>query len=728
MRILVLTRGAMGSGKSTFIKENFLEQYTLSADTIRLLCQSPILKPDGGLGISQNNDRKVWTLLFEMLEERMIRGEFTVIDATNTKTSEMNKYKALAEKYRFKIICVDFTDVTMELALYRNKCREGYKFVPEDAIKNAYSRFATQNVPSGIQVIKPEQFENTIQLKPINLSAYTKIHHIGDIHGCYTVLNDYLQGNLHSDEMYIFLGDFIDRGIENAEVIKFMCSIMDEPNVIMLEGNHERWLWCWANDIPSKSPEFEHNTKKELMDKGINKKQVRMFYRKLRQLAYYTYNEKIVLVTHGGLSTIPSNLTYIATEQLIKGTGDYKDMEVTNESFLHNTTENCYQIHGHRNVSGSDIQINERCYNLEGKIEFGGYLRVVTLDVNGFVTIEKKNTIFNPSVHQVQETRANITKQVMSNNDFLQMLRRNKNIKEKQFGNISSFNFTREVFYDKIWNEQTIKARGLFLNTSTGEIVIRSYNKFFNIDERPETKLDKLQTTLNFPVDAYIKENGYLGLVGYDSESDQLVIASKSSLTGDFKEWFQHIFFNTVSAEDRETLKFFLKENNCCFVFEVIDPENDPHMIEYENAHLVLLDVIYREVEFRKMPFTDLATIAMQFGLKYKLISKTIKDWADFYKWYNDNEQGWDETLEGYVIEDKNGFMTKVKLPFYHFWKRMRTLKDEVGKKGYIKNTSSLTTPLANEFYGWARDKFKETPELLNSGIIALRKMFYNFK
>lgn len=40
MRKLFILRGAMGSGKSTFIKDNKLEDYTLNADKIRLMYNS----------------------------------------------------------------------------------------------------------------------------------------------------------------------------------------------------------------------------------------------------------------------------------------------------------------------------------------------------------------------------------------------------------------------------------------------------------------------------------------------------------------------------------------------------------------------------------------------------------------------------------------------------------------------------------------------------------------
>lgn len=60
MRVLLLLRGSAGCGKSTWIEQNGLKPYTLSADDIRLLCQSPVLQVDGTRGISQNNDGTVW--------------------------------------------------------------------------------------------------------------------------------------------------------------------------------------------------------------------------------------------------------------------------------------------------------------------------------------------------------------------------------------------------------------------------------------------------------------------------------------------------------------------------------------------------------------------------------------------------------------------------------------------------------------------------------------------
>ena len=243
MRVLLLMRGAMGCGKSTFIKQNGLKPYTLCADDIRLLCQAPVLGKDGNYCISQKNEKVVWQTLFNILEVRMKRGEFTVIDATNTKTSEMNRYKDLAKKYRYRIYCVDMTDVPIEVAKERNKKRDPIKYVPEEAIDRAYARFATQKIPSGIKAIKPNELD-TIFYKPIDLSEYDKVHVIGDIHGCYTALMEFMNNyDVNANEFFIFLGDYLDRGLENVQTLEYLLDIWENhKNVYFLEGNHEAHL------------------------------------------------------------------------------------------------------------------------------------------------------------------------------------------------------------------------------------------------------------------------------------------------------------------------------------------------------------------------------------------------------------------------------------------------------------------------------------------------------
>ena len=145
MRTLLLLRGIQASGKSTWIKENNLEPYTLSADNIRLNIANPVLTEDGSYEISQKYNKVTWELLYKYLEMRMQNGDFTIIDATHSDLKLLNKYKDLANTYKYTMYCLEF-DVPLEEALKRNKERDNYKYVPERVIERTYETIKNNEI------------------------------------------------------------------------------------------------------------------------------------------------------------------------------------------------------------------------------------------------------------------------------------------------------------------------------------------------------------------------------------------------------------------------------------------------------------------------------------------------------------------------------------------------------------------------------------------------------
>ena len=729
MRILLLLRGSPGCGKTTWIEQHGLTKYALSADDIRLMCAGPTMMPDGKMAINPNNDNAVWATLFKLLEIRMQNGEFTVIDATNSKTSEMNRYKELCAAYKYRMYCVDFTDLPIEVVKERNRNRPELKRVPDEAIDKMYSRFQTQKIPAGITVLKPDELDR-VWYKPMDFNQYKKVHHIGDIHGCYTALRQYLDdnGGIKDDEMYIFVGDYIDRGVENAEVVEFLLSVYQKPNVFLIEGNHERWLWIWANGGISKSKEFEFVTKTQLENAGIDMKAVRQLYRKIAQCAYYTYGDNTFVVTHAGLSAIPENISLIATHQMTHGVGSYNSHQDVADAFVANTADNCYQIHGHRNTKRVPVRANERVFNLEGRVEFGGHLRCVQVEQDGtFTEVAVKNDVFRCEDTPVEEKRE---KGKVSVGDVIMEMRENRYIQEKRYGNISSFNFTKAAFYDKIWDDQTITARGLYINIPKQKVVARAYNKFFNINERPETKFDMLENRLAFPVTAYVKENGFLGIVSYNEEDDSLFVTTKSSPDGDFATFLKDMIARKMEPSAVEAMKEYAKAHDVSFVFECVDMTNDPHIIDYKTDHLFLLDIVHNDMEFRKYCYEDMCTVAGTLGLQPKEKAFVIESWQEFFDWYyNVTDEDYEyngRKIEGFVVEDANGYMVKLKLHYYNFWKFMRNVSHEAIRFGYIRKTAALTTALANQYYGWVRTLHgAENPESVPKDICTLRRMFF---
>lgn len=704
MRKLFVLRGAPASGKSSFIEKNNLKEYTISSDSIRLLFESGTKNINGSDKISNSNDPIVWDTIRKMLKYRMERGNLTFLDATSCSFGDVNKYNKLSKKYNYEMVVVDF-DVELSELIKRDNARESLKRVGESTINKFYERKKIE-LPSSIKVIKPEDVQYELVYKVQDFSNYEKVVFIGDLQGCYSSLNDYFKSNPFNDNyLYIFLGDYIDRGIENHLVIDFLISLSNKKNVYFLMGNHELHLIKYLSEGEAFSKVFMNKTLPQIKDILLSKKkEVSDFCEKMLDFLRFTYKGKEFTCTHSGLPFYVENseILKLPSTQLLKGIGNYgTDIDsLWNES----CEKNQYQVHGHRNSLELPI-VNNQSINLEGKVEFGGSLRILEVDEK-FKEIEIVQEIYDEKLN-------NKRKKKMS---FLETLRANDLVKEKELKNgVSSFNFTKKAFFKKQWDETNIKARGLFIRTADEKIIARSYDKFFNLNERKETEMNSLKDNLKFPLDVYQKDNGFLGILG--SNNGELFFSSKSSNETDFANWFKEIAEKTLNMEE---LQKIMKGGNLSMVFEVNDPINDPHIIEYEERHLVLLDVIRNEEFFNKLKYSDLKGIANKIGAKCKIKTCSLKNWEEFTSWYDSVNNEYN-LLEGYVIEDSNSFMFKIKLPYYSFWKYMRTVRDRMRNEKEISSQSLQARGYKTFFYEWLLTQEKE---LLNKDIIYLRNKY----
>ena len=720
MRKLIILRGAMGCGKSTFIKNNDLENYTLSTDTIRLMYASPELGIDYKESIPQFNNKKVWDLLYTLLEERMKKGEFTIIDAVHAYADESFPiYKKLAEKYRYRLYVLDFTDIPKEEVYERNKGREIYRQVPESSIDRVYKAFEKERISTAFKVIKPENFNEIINTTPRDLNGYEKVHIIGDIHGSATALKTYFtKYPISEKDYYIFCGDYFDRGTQNYQTFKFLSELMTNKNMTFLIGNHEDKLYKYACDDEFKMDYDIKNTIEEFEMNHLKKSEIRRFIKNLSQLALITFKDKTYLITHGGLPYIPNkSLDFYSTNSFVYGIDKYEtDIDKIYNEFMQTANNKIYQVHGHRNFYKNKFDKYEYSINLEGDIEHGGNLRILTLTNNNYKYTEIKNTIYNPNL--IEET--NIY-------NLIENLRNNKYVFEKDLGNnISSFNFTKEAFYNKMWDKETTKARGLFIDIKNYKIVARSYNKFFKVAERKETTLDSLKENLIFPVNFYLKYNGFLGILSV--YNDELFFASKSTNAGDYVEYFKNIFYKKYSNKQIEVLKDKLTKENLSAVFEVIDPFNDPHIIEYQEENLVLLDLIKNTTNFEKISYPDLQIFAQNNNISVKELAYAASNIDEFMSVYDKitaaNYKYKDSYIEGFVIEDANAFMIKTKTAYYDKWKYLRN-KMENALKNNKFNTKS-NNELEISFLNYLKEKYQDKKiDLESINIIQERHNFY---
>ena len=719
MRKLIILRGAQGSGKSNFIQEKNLERFTLSSDTIRLMFNAPELTIDYTETIPQFNNKKVWQLLFYVLEERMKKGEFTLVDAIHASKEDLITYKKLAEKYRYRLYILDFTNIPKEEVKKRNKNRVNYKVVPEYSIDRAYKKFATEEISKAFIQIKPENFETILTKTPKDYNDYQNIHIIGDIHGCYSALKRYFEKNpFQEKDFYIFTGDYFDRGIENVQTFHYLTELMKQKNILFLIGNHEDKIYKYACDDDFIMDYDIQNTIKEFESKGITKANIRGFIKSLSQLAYITFKGKTYIITHGGIPYFPKQpLDYYSTNSFMYGIDKYDvDIDEIYNEYMNNQDEKIIQIHGHRNYFKTEIDKYPYSYNVEGDIEHGGCLRILTLKNDGSESFTSvKNEVYNPNL--LEETKIY---------NLIKDLRSSKYIYEKELGNnISSFNFTKEAFYNHIWDQMTTKARGIFIDTEKNKIVARSYDKFFQVNERKETNLEEVKNTMSYPITFYVKYNGFLGILSI--VDNEFFFASKSTNTGEYVEYFKTIFYQTFAEKTINNIKEKINKENVTFVFEVIDPINDPHIIKYAKPNLILLDIIKNTSEYKKESFESLQNFANKNNIQVKekaYVAKTKEEFAKIinevtlenYKWNN-------QYIEGFVIEDSKDFMLKIKSNYYTTWKYLRTKMETALKNQKFK--SKEKNSLETKFLNYLKDKYENKQiDLSKINIIEEREDF----
>lgn len=511
--------------------------------------------------------------------------------------------------------------------------------------------------------------------------------------------NDY---PINKKDAYIFVGDYFDRGTQNYDTFSYLNELMNHENMIFLVGNHEDKLYKYACDDDFKMDYDIKNTIEDFENNKIKKSEIRGFIKKLAQIAFIDFGENTYLITHGGIPYFPKvSLDFYSTNSFIYGIDTYDvNIDKLYNDYMDKEDKKIYQIHGHRNFFKIKYNDYKYSFNLEGDIEHGGYLRVLTLSKDGhYDYTEVKNDVYNPNL--VEETNVY---------NLIEDLRKNEYVFARDLGNnIYSFNFSKGAFYNRIWDNMTTQARGLFIDVKHNKIVARSYNKFFKINEKKETNLDELERKLIFPVKFYLKYNGFLGILSV--KDGEFFFASKSTNTGDYVEYFKTIFYQKYNDQQMEALREKMIQDNITIVFEVIDPIHDPHIIEYKEQNIVILDMIYNTTNYSKIPYDELKKFAMEYAIEIKELVYITNNFDEFKDRYvniiSPDYQLNGKYVEGFVIEDNNNFMVKTKTNYYDIWKYLRTKMENTLKNH--KYNSKCKNVLEESFMQYLKTKYENT-------------------
>lgn len=158
---LVMTRGAPGAGKSTFLRENGLSEYTVNPDLIRAQQAGLYLDEDDVEQRGFVDELEVWRQVELEVRERMEHGEPVIIDATFQQVRDFKMPAKLANQFKYSPAILDFTKVPLSVAIERNSKRSGWAKVPDGVIQTAYERFRKNSIGKPLLVVDFEEFENS---------------------------------------------------------------------------------------------------------------------------------------------------------------------------------------------------------------------------------------------------------------------------------------------------------------------------------------------------------------------------------------------------------------------------------------------------------------------------------------------------------------------------------------------------------------------------------------
>lgn len=694
MKVLYVTVGAPGSGKTHFVDSELGELDNVHSDRVRDLVEGykdNVDEETGKMYKSHNMklEKKTWALIWDLIEQRMDEGKTFVFDSTFLSKKSFSTLKNLREKYNYRVYALDFTGVPLEQLTKNNQTKErieNYAVVPDEVLLDMYNRAQNIHFPSWINVLNCVPYKEgvrnvyeTLKWVPTDVSSFNKVKVIGDIHGSATVLEENVLSDVDPNILYVFLGDYLDRGTENAKTFKLLYNHVNDPNFIFLRGNHDRHLEHFVQGNPINNSKTESETIPELLESGVTKKDIKRFVKKLQDVFIFEFNGRTYVCSHAGLlwndveRLLFGNGVLIDQYNFVDGVGKFNnDVDYWYDYEVNQALAPAIQIHGHRNEFNTLVDDYETIYNLDQRVERGGHLAVVEMDTKSIKTHMYKNDHYDV---RYLETDLDTDISELSNQDIKKVLEHSKSIQTKQVeDNLFANNFTRKAFAKNNFNNFSIQARGLFTDQE-GNVLGRGFKKFFNIDQTPETTEEAILAH-PLPVRVSEKIDGFLVIL--TSVDGQLKVLSKGG-SKEFGNEGKRILMKQAVSSEKE-IASFLESKNISVVCEVVS-SRDSHVINYNEDHIYVLDAIYNDYP----EYADIQ-IAKDFSKKtgLEMPDETIVDEFEVIEEaISELREDTYPLREGVVLTFDDGFRVKIK---NHAYFAMKSLLNEISKKRKYSN------------------------------------------
>ena len=236
------------------------------------------------------------------------------------------------------------------------------------------------------------------------------------------------------------------------------------------------------------------------------------------------------------------------------------------------------------------------------------------------------------------------------------------------------YNYTVQTQYDRVWNEWTLRCRGLILD-GEHNIVARPLPKFFNLGERPEQEIP----AEGFRV--FDKLDGSLGILYPANGTYQ--VATRGSFTSE-----QAAAASAMLHEQYADVISKLSPDRT-YMVEIIYPENRI-VVDYGDARKLVLIAVTDNATGEDLPLEDI-------GLPMVKEYEGIRDIHTLAALEEENR-------EGFVVRFASGLRLKVKFEEYVRLHRILTQISSLDLWEALRRGEDLGAMLKDvpdEFYQW---------------------------
>lgn len=212
-----------------------------------------------------------------------------------------------------------------------------------------------------------------------------------------------------------------------------------------------------------------------------------------------------------------------------------------------------------------------------------------------------------------------------------------------------TFSLIRHRTHYNMWMRR--ECRGLIFNTATGELISRPYHKFFNVGERDETQLDKID--LNQPHVVLEKLDG--SMIRPIPTPEGFRLGTKAGITD--------VAMNAeVFIGDKPEYLNFIKSSIACSLIPIFEwcSRKNRIVVDYPEDQLILTAVRDNHTG-NYIPYSTLVETAKNYNIPF--VKAIAGDETDITK-VVDHIRKWDDG-EGVVIRFDDGHMVKIKADEY---------------------------------------------------------------